>query len=302
MDVKEIAKRFGIEAISVEPVKSAVLSEVYVINNEYILRSRVLDANTVSKFNNEQYLLDEVRKIIEIKLPNLLNTESGYKYFIDKNSLWTAYSLIKGEILCAWWNLEKLSEEQKKKVFITLRELHLKTAGKFDYDKSYYDFIEDVTQRLSNIGNNISTDELTRIQKAVNIVKNFKNNIQKKDICFVHGDYHPGNIIFKGNKIVGLLDFDFSRLGSYLEDLAYTIMMFLRNYQRPFEFNEKEYFQFLDWYEIKKEDISVFNEYLILYTFYDLHLFTELKQLPNRDIFIEYQRNFLKDVCSRFKY
>lgn len=300
MDIKEIAKQFNIEVVRVEPVKSAVLSEVYVINNEFILRSRTLDENAISKFSNEQLLLNKVSKIIEIKLPNLLSTESGYKYFIDKNSLWTAYPLIKGEILCAWWNLEKLSEEQKKNVFVTLRELHSKTFGKLTGKIDNYDFIEDVTHRLSDIGNNISTDEFIRIQKAVNIVKNFQNNLQKQDICFIHGDYHPGNIIFKENEIIGLLDFDFSRSGSFLEDLAYTVMMFLRNYKQPFEFNEEDYQKFLNWYRVKEEDIIIFNEYLILYTFYDFHLFRDLKQLSNQDKFIEYQRCFLENVCRRF--
>jgi len=302
MDIKKIAEQFNIKTIKIKPIKNAILSKVYVINNEYILRSRTLEINSIQKLNSEQFLLNKVRKIIKIKLPDLLGTKSKREYFIDGNSLWTAYPLIKGEIICAWWNFEKLSEKQKERVFVTLRELHLKTLGKLKNISSnnQYDFVDDVIQRLSSIGNQITTKELKRIQKAINIIKDFRDSLQEKNFCFVHGDYHPGNIIFQKDRVIGLLDFDFARKGSYLEDLAYTLMMFLRNYQGPFEFREKDYLKFLGWYGIKKGHIPILNEYLILYTFYDFHLFRDLEQLPKQSMFIQYQKDFLKDVCTRF--
>ena len=302
MYIKQIVEQFDIKVIKISPIKSAVLSKVYLINDKYILRSRVLENDTIQKFNNEQNLLNKVRDIVSIKFPNLLSTKSDKNYFIYNNSFWTVYSLIGGEILSHWWNLEKLSEEQKEKIFKTLKQLHLETIEKLDDidENNQYNFIKDVYQRLLDSSNHITADEYKRVEKAINIIKKFKNKLSKKDLCFIHGDYHPGNVIFRENEVVGLLDFDFSRKDVPFEDLAYTLMMFLRDYQKPFEFNEENYFKFLNWYGVKKEDFLIINEYLILFTFYDFHLLKYLEQIPNQDMFFEFQRDFLRDICLRF--
>lgn len=39
----------------------------------------------------------------------------------------------------------------------------------------------------------------------------------------IHGDWHSGNLIFKGERLVGIIDLEFAGDGCYLEDLAYAI-------------------------------------------------------------------------------
>ncbi len=261
-----------------------------------------MENNALARFKNEQNLLDKIRKIVKIKFPELLNCHQGDNYFIDNSLLWTAYQLIPGDIICAWWNLDRLTDEQAKNIFVTLRQLHQKTAGKLSQIniESEYNFLDDVSRRLLDIGDGISASERARVQRAIKVTRDFSHDLREKDYCFVHGDYHPGNIIFQGNKVFGLLDTDWARKGSYLEDLAYMIMMFLRDYRQPFKLIVENYQKFLSWYAIGKEDFPIFNEYLILYTFYDLHLFRDLEKLPSQEVNYEYQRKFLADVCLRF--
>lgn len=42
----------------------------------------------------------------------------------------------------------------------------------------------------------------------------------------VHGDWHPGNLLFDGHRVVALIDFDSIRLGSRGMDLAYGTLQF----------------------------------------------------------------------------
>ncbi|HOS02875.1 MAG TPA: phosphotransferase, partial [Candidatus Hydrogenedentes bacterium] len=39
----------------------------------------------------------------------------------------------------------------------------------------------------------------------------------------IHGDWHSGNLIFKGDKLAAIVDLEFAGDGCYLEDLAYAI-------------------------------------------------------------------------------
>ena len=42
----------------------------------------------------------------------------------------------------------------------------------------------------------------------------------------VHGDYHPGNVLFRGSQVVGVLDYEYCRYDSRWFDVAYATMTF----------------------------------------------------------------------------
>jgi thiamine kinase-like enzyme len=41
-----------------------------------------------------------------------------------------------------------------------------------------------------------------------------------------HGDYHPGNLLFRDNEVCAVLDYEYARMQSPLYDLGYAIVMF----------------------------------------------------------------------------
>ncbi|MCK4342779.1 MAG: phosphotransferase [Phycisphaerae bacterium] len=45
-------------------------------------------------------------------------------------------------------------------------------------------------------------------------------------VTIIHGDWHPGNMLFRGNKICAVLDFDAARLQPSIIDLAYGMLQF----------------------------------------------------------------------------
>jgi len=52
----------------------------------------------------------------------------------------------------------------------------------------------------------------------------------------LHGDYHPGNTLFQGDRLVGICDFNYAHLGSPVYDLGYATVMFGTNWSS----NEQE--------------------------------------------------------------
>jgi len=52
---------------------------------------------------------------------------------------------------------------------------------------------------------------------------------QRSTAAYIHGDYHPGNILFVGEEIKGIVDFDYLAYGPRLYDIAYSLTMFQYN-------------------------------------------------------------------------
>ncbi|MBV9349296.1 MAG: phosphotransferase [Patescibacteria group bacterium] len=139
------------------------------------------------------------------------------------------------------------------------------------------------------------------IEKAIAFARKLEVSANKNELCFIHGDYNPGNILFTGDIPTGLIDLDWSRKGLPLEDLAYTLMMFMRDYAtKSFRFDEERFLELCSWYGLREADFPDLKKYLILYAFYDANLFRRLKALPNRELYYSYQKEMLDDFCLRF--
>jgi len=74
----------------------------------------------------------------------------------------------------------------------------------------------------------------TRLQDVLFNLKKIKKifNIHlKESSCFdtyglIHGDYQPGNLVFKGNKVAGIFDFDLCVYGPLIWDLGFALAHF----------------------------------------------------------------------------
>lgn len=303
MDVKEIASHFGITVAEAKRVSHAAISYVYILNGTHVLRSRVLEPGVFERFENECILLDHVRSKVSAAFPDLLSTKDSTKYFLDGELLWTAYPLIEGDVLCNWWELYNLSPEQERNTFTTLRGLHDKTAGQLIdvADAVQYRFLDDMEGKLSNPAQPLDDVLRMRVEQAIEYLRSRERDLTEEQKCFVHGDYHPGNLLFNGDTIVGLLDTDWSRKGNGIEDLAYTIMMFMRDYRKDaFTFDEAILARCLKWYGLPEDEKLTFYKYLILYAFHDVDLFDRFDTIPHPEKTRTFQRAFLAEVCSRF--
>lgn len=59
--------------------------------------------------------------------------------------------------------------------------------------------------------------------------------------ALLHGDFHPGNLLFRGSAVKAVIDWDYSRLDDPLFDLAYARLMFCGRF-READFSRNEMF------------------------------------------------------------
>ena len=241
---------FGVEACNISRPKHAALTEAYVVDDAYILRARKLGFDTILHLEEEQKLLRDVVSLTGLQLPILLPTTKGFLYVEDKDRIWTLYPIISGEVKYTWYHLDQVDDATVAKTFKALRVIHEKTRGKLEPLKIYNGFAKDVEERLSVVKHEISDSEKKRVTDALRNVFAIEKNLKNGEMVYVHGDYHPGNIISDGEgKIAGLVDTDWGRVGCFLEDLAYTVMMFLRDYRDSlYTFDEKKLKKLLSHY------------------------------------------------------
>lgn len=124
----------------------------------------------------------------------------------------------------------------------TLRQLHALLAdftGNFEVSKRHYHDNNHVRQTIEDILPGISKHDSAFGQEAelqslnVELLDSYDNAAQmaresglldKNIVC--HGDWHPGNLIFRGGQVVGVVDFDSATLMPPLADAANGCLQF----------------------------------------------------------------------------
>ncbi len=98
----------------------------------------------------------------------------------------------------------------------------------------------------------VADDLLLRYDKSAVRVNAFGFKTWKRQV--IHGDWHPGNLLFAGPKIVAVVDFDSVRTAPPVTDLANGLLQFSIVGDRPNpaewppHFDRGRLFQFLDGY------------------------------------------------------
>ena len=298
VDPLSIAAKFGVEAASAKRAPRSNLSSVYILDDAYVLRSRDAAPSLGEALERERLLLAALGALVPVSFPVLMNTRDGKKFVEIEGKAWTLYPLIRGDVLCGWQELYyAIKEEEWEAVLSFMRQMHDATRGKLPAQTSPYSFARDVGGQLDRVGKMISEHAQKRMRRALDIVAVYEAEHTQS---FVHGDLHPGNMLFSGGKVVGLIDVDWCRAGVWAEDLGYLAMMALRDYRKNVFLNlDKEFFaRILDWYGVPESERATLYEYIVLYTFYDFALFEWSPQMPKQALNIGYQRGMVEKLCS----
>lgn len=97
----------------------------------------------------------------------------------------------------------------------------------------------------------------------------------------IHGDWHSGNLIFRGGLLAAVVDLEFAGDGCYLEDLSYAISnLCIRTTMRP-ERLSKRTDQLLDHYQ-KYRTLSYYEEAALYYAVGVKHIATVAYQIQQQ--------------------
>lgn len=265
----------------------AAVAFVYLLDDRWVLRARDLGPGTVEAFHRECRLLDGVRESLPWALPVPLPTGDGRLHLVDQGRLWTLHRALPGSIVCPWQALHREPVASKQKLITSLRALQDTTRGRFGEGDPGY-LVRDVGERFRAIRDLLSPRTRVRVEKALRGVDRAARGFDQADLVFVHGDFHYGNLLVdRHQEVTGLLDLDWCRIGHPLEDLAYTAMMLLRDFDATGTPVDMDGIQ--GWYGLDRELRGLFADYLILYAAFDVHLFRHAGNLDRRDFFLEHQ-------------
>ena len=110
--------------------------------------------------------------------------------------------------------------------------------------------------------------------------------------CFTHGDFHHANILWRGHKIVGILDFELSGMGIKEFDIAWAI---IRRPHQKFMKTEEEINKFLEGYSrIGTYDIESVRYYMLV-------IYSYFYTIGNDDEYKRFVYNYLKTQIKDIK-
>jgi len=298
--IDNILEEFGIESTNVDVPEMEGLSSVFIINKKYVLRSREILMDTESKFRKENKLIEYIRPFVPFRLPKLKKTKKGDFFVIRDGFLWTVYPLIEGRTRYSWQNTGEISLKESRYLMRQLRVLHDKTKGKLSRNiENEKSFLDEVAGKYLKIKHLFSKEVCERIDLALIRIDAVINIVSDDEMCYVHGDFHHGNLLINGDDI-GLIDFDWSRIAHPFEDLAFSVMMLMRDYRKDnFKLDEDFIEELIDEYGVERRMVSLFRDYLVLYSFYDYCVFNE-GNLKGREYFMRYQREILETLCGKY--
>ena len=124
------------------------------------------------------------------------------------------------------------------------------------------------------------------IHAVVPIIEQYERHVGSLPWLIVHGDYHFWNILYKGNEIVGVVDYDFLQERERLFDIAYALQSVITylgatHTQDLYDYSE------LNWKKI--------NQWVNLY---DQHTHLPLTRQERAWLPSELLRIFLINICT----
>ncbi|MDO8649409.1 MAG: phosphotransferase [Candidatus Peregrinibacteria bacterium] len=301
--LRGLARRFGIEAKAIVPAEHAVLSAVYILDGAHVLRGKPSTPKVIDTFREQTSLIRAASALTSLRLPLPIETHEGHPYIVEEGVLWTMYARIPGHILDSWEQVASAADAETKTVCAAMRSMHDATKGKLH---TFFDerlpFLTEMQNGLNALGHLLSPHAQQRLALAFTRVEQHIRSVQQGELCFVHGDFHHGNLLVDdAGETVGIIDCDWCRIGHPYEDLAYLAMMCLRSYDtEAFMFPEDEYRQILEWYGVHQDAQSLFSEYLLIAGLFDVLLFHKMESMENRDYYLHYQISLVHALTAKF--
>jgi len=295
--VKHTLESFDVTPRSIKKPPDAKLAEVYIVDDRYVLRSRPLQENTEAHYHVERALLELTARLTGYALPKYLPCRGGEHFFPDGQFFWTLHELIPGHTLGKWFELHTIPSHVDRQVMSTLRKLHEATKGRFDPSSiSRMYFLDMIRPAMGEASAFLSRDSLQRIRASFRRVEAFSGLYTSGEACFVHGDFHHGNVLAHDGDVVGFIDLDWCRVGNLFEDLGFTLMMLLRDYETwSAAFRQQRYNDILSFYGFDG-DASLLGDYTALYALFDCAVFKSAT-FDKAVNFYEYQKSFLETLC-----
>ena len=276
----------------------AAIARVWLLGDSYVLRARSLSARTCAEFVRECALLSQVRGELPFQVPGNLATDDGEACVLADGALWTLHRFLPGHVLRPWQQLHRAPDDERRRLVETLRVLHDATVGLTTARPDAGWLVADAGVRYGEVRESLPPAVRARVETALERHAVHAASLAPNEAAFVHGDFHWGNLLVDdAGRVTGMVDLDWCRIASPVEDVAYTAMMLARDCDggRP-RLDETD--RVISWYGLAPRHRDALREAMILYALFDVHLFTVARELPERLRYVDCQTRLLAGICA----
>lgn len=299
LDLRSILDRFPATAgrdFRMARPEHASLAQVYLLDDRLVLRARPAIPGVTDALAAELALVDRVRPLLPARLPDPLPTADGRRFVLQGPALYTLHEALPGRIARPWQQLGSAPGPARRELVALLRRLHDATRGRLPGGEASWLAVELAT-RLPIVRSRLSPGALAAVEAALGRVAAAYPDAP--DRAFVHGDYHPGNLLVDGeDRVTGILDLDWCRMGDPLEDLAYTTMMMMRDYAVD-AVRRDALAEASVAYDLPPIDQPRLADLVLLYASFDVHVFATAGPFPGRERFLAFQIDMVEQLALR---
>lgn len=250
-----VAQHYGLSAAGIEaaPIVGGPSSEAWRVavradRRVYCLKSH--RERGIDELKAEHALLSCLHEAGFPLSPAAVRHTTGDTAFLHHERAFALYRFIESDAPFVWtrggWSIQ-----QAHSAGIALAEFHSLASTCRDIVRTPAVTAEGlrswglaVLQRASGL---FPSDVMIRVSKFEEVLRgSFAVASDVRTHGVIHGDFHPGNVLYKGEQVVGVLDYEYCRVDSRLFDVAYATMTF------SFENIDPAYsLAFLDGYNLR---------------------------------------------------
>ena len=203
--IELIEDKLNIKINKIKRINKGTLSKVFLLNNKYILKladEMLIKRETIFFKKNHFPLLEKL-------------------VFCDDKNRFLVFKFISGENLSI---ITKENVEEYIKQIVEIAKNYKKTYRKkygyiYENYDTWYDFLKsEIDFNKSFLPEEFNKKEENYVKRALENIKNIKI-----DSRYIHGDLGLHNIIFKNNKIKGIID-PTTVVGDYRYDIVYFVL------------------------------------------------------------------------------
>ncbi|MBN1923489.1 MAG: phosphotransferase [Nanoarchaeota archaeon] len=228
-DLEEICKSYDLGSVkSVKLMKEGVGNynfDVKTTKGDYIIRIIMVELSDWKKeqlkkeFEVLQYL--KIKKFPYIIPEPVLNSKGEIMSCINKHNIWV-YPKIKGT--CNNKSNRIKLEEIGRAIAVYhnfIKDYNIKKKNElYDLEWVYDSYNEYKKIRVKNELDRLIAQNVSLFEKALGIAKEREFN---EKLTLVHADFQFGNVLFKKNKLIGVIDFENVRVAPRIFDLSQAV-------------------------------------------------------------------------------
>lgn len=239
-----IAEQFRLSDFSITPLRNDPRSTVAKVADKtsgplilYCLKNH-MRGKTAQRIEAQHDAVTKVRSAGFHLLPSPVRTVSGATVINADARLWSMYDFVESRPSFDWtycqWGVEEASSAGRHLAMFHSASGKVKPETLDVGSAAVLDNVETwLRAAVGKLAAAVSDSFTLREPLTTSLFDNLSDLVrelrlmERSDVVLLHGDYHPGNLLYKtATEVAALVDYDDLQLGERVQDIAYGALTF----------------------------------------------------------------------------